>query len=160
MGSKVYYSIEASTADVEIKLDGSGSWSLGNDFELIHAPGHTEVFSVSLLSFAHQAHPSSRFRLLHLPLEMSTTNGASIALSNEACTPSVRLRSSFRTSNTKEFIASWSSNIKVLACRRYVNSPSLPPLVRFNKYACEGGWFHQHKRLVFLALFMRLFRPF
>ncbi|KAK9120607.1 hypothetical protein Syun_018224 [Stephania yunnanensis] len=35
--------IEASTADVEIKLDGDGPWSLGNDFELIHTPGHTEV---------------------------------------------------------------------------------------------------------------------
>ncbi|KAK9095471.1 hypothetical protein Scep_026940 [Stephania cephalantha] len=40
--------IEASTADVEIKLDGGGPWSLGNDFELIHAPGHTEG-SVCLL---------------------------------------------------------------------------------------------------------------
>ncbi|KAJ4953106.1 hypothetical protein NE237_029938 [Protea cynaroides] len=40
--------VEVSTADVEIKLGGSGPWSLGNDFELIHTPGHTEG-CVSLL---------------------------------------------------------------------------------------------------------------
>ncbi|EMS56937.1 hypothetical protein TRIUR3_28013 [Triticum urartu] len=36
------------TADVEWKLTGSGPWNIGNDFELIHTPGHTEG-SVCLL---------------------------------------------------------------------------------------------------------------
>ncbi|KDP24686.1 hypothetical protein JCGZ_26507 [Jatropha curcas] len=31
-----------STADVEIKLEGKGPWSLGDDIELVHTPGHTE----------------------------------------------------------------------------------------------------------------------
>ena len=35
--------VEISTADVEIKLEGSGPWSLGDNIELIHTPGHTEV---------------------------------------------------------------------------------------------------------------------
>ncbi|PKA58731.1 hypothetical protein AXF42_Ash000824 [Apostasia shenzhenica] len=35
--------VEAFTADVEWKLYGSGPWSIGTDFELIHTPGHTEV---------------------------------------------------------------------------------------------------------------------
>lgn len=34
--------VEASTSDVEIKLEGSGPWSLGNDVTLIHTPGHSE----------------------------------------------------------------------------------------------------------------------
>ncbi|OVA07640.1 Beta-lactamase-like [Macleaya cordata] len=34
--------VEDTTADVEIKLDGCGPWNLGDDFELIHTPGHTE----------------------------------------------------------------------------------------------------------------------
>ncbi|GLT75463.1 hypothetical protein SLA2020_471860 [Shorea laevis] len=34
--------VEASTTDVEIKLEGSGPWSLGNDIMLIHTPGHTD----------------------------------------------------------------------------------------------------------------------
>ncbi|KAK8542236.1 hypothetical protein V6N13_137189 [Hibiscus sabdariffa] len=34
--------VEACTADVETKLDGSGPWSLGQDIMLIHTPGHTE----------------------------------------------------------------------------------------------------------------------
>ncbi|KAK9114570.1 hypothetical protein Syun_021367 [Stephania yunnanensis] len=46
-------------------------------------------------------------------LEMSTTNGASIALGNAVCMPSFRFRSSFGTSNTKESVESWSSNTKV-----------------------------------------------
>ncbi|GFP83033.1 hypothetical protein PHJA_000446400 [Phtheirospermum japonicum] len=37
-----------STADVEIKLEGSGPWALGSDVSLIHTPGHTEG-SVCLL---------------------------------------------------------------------------------------------------------------
>ncbi|KAK9148061.1 hypothetical protein Scep_006818 [Stephania cephalantha] len=49
------------------------------------------------------------------PLEMSTTNGASIALGNAACTPSFRIGSSFGTSNTNESVISWSSNTKVSA---------------------------------------------
>ncbi|KAI3938247.1 hypothetical protein MKW98_031195 [Papaver atlanticum] len=40
--------VEDNTADVEIKLDGDGPWNLGNDFELIHTPGHTRG-SVCLL---------------------------------------------------------------------------------------------------------------
>ncbi|KAI3905166.1 hypothetical protein MKX01_017412 [Papaver californicum] len=36
------------TDDVEIKLEGGGPWNLGNDFELIHTPGHTRG-SVCLL---------------------------------------------------------------------------------------------------------------
>ncbi|OAY75199.1 hypothetical protein ACMD2_06395 [Ananas comosus] len=34
--------VEASTADVEMKLHGEGPWSIGNDFELVHTPGHTK----------------------------------------------------------------------------------------------------------------------
>ncbi|XXG60285.1 hypothetical protein AAC387_Pa04g2230 [Persea americana] len=34
--------IQPSTADVETQLSGSGPWSLGSDFEIIHTPGHTE----------------------------------------------------------------------------------------------------------------------
>ncbi|KAK3031159.1 hypothetical protein RJ639_035182 [Escallonia herrerae] len=40
--------VEFSTADVEVKLEGSGPWSLGDDIELIHTPGHT-AGSVCLL---------------------------------------------------------------------------------------------------------------
>jgi glyoxylase-like metal-dependent hydrolase (beta-lactamase superfamily II) len=35
--------VEEATADVEWKLNGSGPWNIGIDFELIHTPGHTEV---------------------------------------------------------------------------------------------------------------------
>ncbi|KAG1361165.1 hypothetical protein COCNU_09G006280 [Cocos nucifera] len=35
--------VEAHTADVEMQLYGDGPWSIGNDFELIRTPGHTEV---------------------------------------------------------------------------------------------------------------------
>jgi hypothetical protein len=35
--------VEGSTANVEIKLEGSGPWSLGQDIQLIYTPGHTEV---------------------------------------------------------------------------------------------------------------------
>ncbi|CAL1414081.1 unnamed protein product [Linum trigynum] len=34
--------VRVDTADVEIKLEGNGPWSLGEDVELIHVPGHTE----------------------------------------------------------------------------------------------------------------------
>ncbi|KAI3894222.1 hypothetical protein MKX03_022647 [Papaver bracteatum] len=34
--------VEDHTADVEAKLEGSGPWNLGNDFELIHTPGHSK----------------------------------------------------------------------------------------------------------------------
>ncbi|XVE52613.1 hypothetical protein DITRI_Ditri02bG0135700 [Diplodiscus trichospermus] len=34
--------VEVCTADVEMKLDGSGPWNLGEDITLIHTPGHTE----------------------------------------------------------------------------------------------------------------------
>ncbi|KAF9600656.1 hypothetical protein IFM89_011239 [Coptis chinensis] len=34
--------VDGYTADVEMKLDGSGPWSLSKDIELIHTPGHTE----------------------------------------------------------------------------------------------------------------------
>ncbi|KAI3467873.1 hypothetical protein Pfo_024536 [Paulownia fortunei] len=37
-----------STADVEMKLEGSGPWTLGSDVTLIHTPGHT-AGSVCLL---------------------------------------------------------------------------------------------------------------
>ncbi|KAK9149529.1 hypothetical protein Scep_008286 [Stephania cephalantha] len=52
------------------------------------------------------------------PLEMSTTNGASTYLGNAACTPSFKIGSSFRTSNTKESVESWSSNTKVSAVQK------------------------------------------
>ncbi|KAK9110421.1 hypothetical protein Sjap_018481 [Stephania japonica] len=31
--------------------------------------------------------------------------------------------------------------------RRSANAPLCPPLVRFNKYAWEGGWLHQHREV-------------
>ncbi|CAA0816739.1 metallo-beta-lactamase family protein [Striga hermonthica] len=34
--------VSHSTADVEIKLEGSGPWPIGSDITLIHTPGHTE----------------------------------------------------------------------------------------------------------------------
>ncbi|PWA67662.1 metallo-beta-lactamase family protein [Artemisia annua] len=34
--------VQDSTRNVEIKLDGSGPWDLGEDIQLIHTPGHTE----------------------------------------------------------------------------------------------------------------------
>lgn len=40
--------VDHSTAVVEIKLEGSGPWSLGDDVTLVHTPGHTEG-SVCLL---------------------------------------------------------------------------------------------------------------
>ncbi|KAK6234255.1 hypothetical protein QUC31_006661 [Theobroma cacao] len=40
--------VEVCTTDVEIKLEGTGPWSLGEDIMLIHTPGHTEG-SVCLL---------------------------------------------------------------------------------------------------------------
>jgi hypothetical protein len=44
-GSCAYFScqVDNSTADVETKLQGSGSWKPGMDVQLIHTPGHTEV---------------------------------------------------------------------------------------------------------------------
>ncbi|CAH1418980.1 unnamed protein product [Lactuca virosa] len=39
--------VNVSTRDVEMKLDGCGPWSLNDDIQLIHTPGHTEG-SVSL----------------------------------------------------------------------------------------------------------------
>ncbi|XP_071737175.1 uncharacterized protein [Rutidosis leptorrhynchoides] len=41
---RVLHSTEVNvlTNDVEIKLKGSGPWSLGDDIQLIHTPGHTE----------------------------------------------------------------------------------------------------------------------
>ncbi|XP_031112371.1 uncharacterized protein LOC116016308 [Ipomoea triloba] len=33
--------VNTSTAGVEIKLEGTGPWSLGDDFALVHTPGHT-----------------------------------------------------------------------------------------------------------------------
>lgn len=40
--------VTGSTADAEIKLEGTGPWSLGEDFTLLHTPGHT-TGSVCLL---------------------------------------------------------------------------------------------------------------
>ncbi|MCD7455941.1 hypothetical protein HAX54_030228 [Datura stramonium] len=40
--------VDHSTTAVEIKLEGSGPWSLGDDVTLVHTPGHTEG-SVCLL---------------------------------------------------------------------------------------------------------------
>ncbi|TVU27598.1 hypothetical protein EJB05_19091 [Eragrostis curvula] len=34
--------VEEATADVEWKLNGSGPWNIGSDFEIIHTPGHSE----------------------------------------------------------------------------------------------------------------------
>ncbi|KAI4357034.1 hypothetical protein L6164_001009 [Bauhinia variegata] len=34
--------VELSSTEVEIKLEGTGPWSLGEDVQLIHTPGHTE----------------------------------------------------------------------------------------------------------------------
>ncbi|KAL7592732.1 hypothetical protein Lser_V15G33244 [Lactuca serriola] len=34
--------VNVSTKDVEMKLDGCGPWSLNDDIQLIHTPGHTE----------------------------------------------------------------------------------------------------------------------
>ncbi|KAG6654750.1 hypothetical protein CIPAW_05G167600 [Carya illinoinensis] len=41
---RILHSLEVddSTANVEIKLEGSGPWSLFEDIQLIHTPGHTE----------------------------------------------------------------------------------------------------------------------
>ncbi|CAN8327269.1 unnamed protein product [Cochlearia groenlandica] len=33
--------VESSTSDVELKLEGSGPWSVNEDIELVHTPGHT-----------------------------------------------------------------------------------------------------------------------
>ncbi|XP_042057348.1 uncharacterized protein LOC121801937 isoform X1 [Salvia splendens] len=48
--SRIIHSEEVcdSTADVEIKLEGNGPWTLGSDITLIHTPGHTKG-SVCLL---------------------------------------------------------------------------------------------------------------
>lgn len=35
--------VDASTAEVECKLDGNGPWKLADDLELIHTPGHSKV---------------------------------------------------------------------------------------------------------------------
>ncbi|CAK7326078.1 unnamed protein product [Dovyalis caffra] len=35
--------VDNSTADVETKLQGDGPWNLGEDVQLIHTPGHTEL---------------------------------------------------------------------------------------------------------------------
>ncbi|KAL3655888.1 hypothetical protein CASFOL_000284 [Castilleja foliolosa] len=43
-----------STTEVEIKLEGSGPWTLGSDISLIHTPGHTEG-SVCLLDKTRKA---------------------------------------------------------------------------------------------------------
>ncbi|KAL8105609.1 uncharacterized protein LOC141678410 [Apium graveolens] len=40
--------VDASTAEVECKLEGNGPWKLADDLELIHTPGHTKG-SVCLL---------------------------------------------------------------------------------------------------------------
>ncbi|GMI80768.1 hypothetical protein like AT4G33540 [Hibiscus trionum] len=40
--------VEACTSHIEMKLEGNGPWSLGDDIMLIHTPGHTEG-SVCLL---------------------------------------------------------------------------------------------------------------
>ena len=34
--------VEVSTAKIEMKLEGTGPWILGDDFQLIHTPGHTD----------------------------------------------------------------------------------------------------------------------
>lgn len=52
---RILHSLEVdhSTAAVEIKLEGSGPWSLGDDVTLVHTPGHTEG-SVCLLYKPHK----------------------------------------------------------------------------------------------------------
>ncbi|PIA35594.1 hypothetical protein AQUCO_03500154v1 [Aquilegia coerulea] len=35
--------VDENTADAEMKLEGLGPWSLSNDFEFIHTPGHSEA---------------------------------------------------------------------------------------------------------------------
>ncbi|OMO59131.1 Beta-lactamase-like protein [Corchorus capsularis] len=45
--------VEDCTIDVEVKLEGSGPWSLGEDIMLIHTPGHTEG-TVCLLYKSHK----------------------------------------------------------------------------------------------------------
>ncbi|KAF7145323.1 hypothetical protein RHSIM_Rhsim04G0167600 [Rhododendron simsii] len=40
--SSLAISVEFSTADVEIKLEGNGPWNLGHDIELVYTPGHSE----------------------------------------------------------------------------------------------------------------------
>ncbi|WMV13799.1 hypothetical protein MTR67_007184 [Solanum verrucosum] len=45
--------VDHSTAAVEIKLEGSGPWNLGDDVTLVHTPGHTEG-SVCLLYKPHK----------------------------------------------------------------------------------------------------------
>lgn len=42
--------VDASTAEVECKLDGTGPWNLADDLELIHTPGHTRVSRYILLA--------------------------------------------------------------------------------------------------------------
>ncbi|KVH87969.1 hypothetical protein Ccrd_024651 [Cynara cardunculus var. scolymus] len=44
--------VEASTNNVETKLNGCGPWSLNDDIQIIHTPGHTEVLSQQLDSVA------------------------------------------------------------------------------------------------------------
>ncbi|KAM0036908.1 putative metallo-beta-lactamase, ribonuclease Z/Hydroxyacylglutathione hydrolase [Helianthus debilis subsp. tardiflorus] len=34
--------VNVSTSNVEMKLNGCGPWSLSDDVQLIHTPGHTE----------------------------------------------------------------------------------------------------------------------
>ncbi|KAL5718253.1 hypothetical protein ACHQM5_011178 [Ranunculus cassubicifolius] len=34
--------VDAYTANAEMKLEGSGPWSIGSDIEIIHTPGHSE----------------------------------------------------------------------------------------------------------------------
>ncbi|KAK9130826.1 hypothetical protein Sjap_011313 [Stephania japonica] len=68
------------------------------------------------------------------PFEMSTTNGASIALGNSSYMPSFRCRSSSGTSNTYESIKSWSSDTKVSPYRRDLRTLLYDhPLCKFNR---------------------------
>ena len=44
--------VDADTIDVEMKLEGTGPWSVGHDIDVIFTPGHTEVRDSSTSNFS------------------------------------------------------------------------------------------------------------
>ncbi|KAA8517307.1 hypothetical protein F0562_017600 [Nyssa sinensis] len=114
--------VEFSTSDVEIKLEGSGPWSLAHDIELIHTPGHTEgsvclfykslkvLFTGDHLSVESGLSIGERYNWFSVPMQLKSVRML-LELDFEWILPGHGRRAEFRdaqhkNSNLESFLAS------------------------------------------------------
>ncbi|KAL9365044.1 hypothetical protein Peur_042917 [Populus x canadensis] len=83
--------VDNSTADVETKLQGSGSWKPGKDVQLIHTPGHTECLYLMVDAGISLLILQATEDILHWDHLLMTETGLNICERYNKCSVTMRL---------------------------------------------------------------------